>query len=687
MRKIPFFRKIQFKLTIAFLVPVAFIVILGYASFEKASEGIVKSYEESVNQTMQMMNQYLTLVLDTVQSNYKEYLNDDALTQFYKGLYDNDVTKRYTVPKQYTTDFHGLVTADAMISNIYVLADREESIGTGKLSGEKLYSEYFKTKQGAMVDADRYSYFVFGNKCEMDEMLGTDSSKYGARLVRYMNNAGTVLVVDISRECVENTLASLDGGFGSYTALVTCDGVEYIKTSGEMELSEGITGPENLFVETEFYQKALETEDGEGAQYVEYQGKRYLFLYSKLSGRSAMICSLIPEENIVARVADIKKISIVLVVVAAIAAIGMGCVIAGSYGKTINRMVRKIRKVGEGDLTVQISTRRKDEFLLLAEGITEMTTNMKALITNVTDASRELADAAEWVFGSSNTFIETSDGIKQAIKEIETGTSRLDTDSADCLEEMDTLSKKIGFVSENAGNISSLTNEAKTAVTSGMSSMDALNESAASTTQITEQVIDAIRELEEKSKAIGQIIKTINDIAEETNLLSLNASIEAARAGEAGKGFAVVAGEIKKLADESMTSSARIGEIVEEIVAKTGQVVEVAKRAEEVVRSQEEAVDRTAGSFEAIQEKVTSLMESLTQIEQNVCNMEQARANTLSAITSISAVSAETASGSTTVYTAAGKQTDTVEELQEAAGKLSTRAEELTDLLQKFKIE
>lgn len=680
MKKIPFFRRIQFKMTAAFLVPVVFIVILGYASFERASAGIVKSYEESVNQTMQMMNQYLTLVFDTVQSNYKEYLNDETLTQYYKGLYDSDTTKQYTVPKQYTTDFHGFVTTDAMISNIYVLSDNEPSIGTSTLTGDKIYSEYLTTPEGALVDSDRYSYFVFGNQSTIDEKLGTDGSKYGARLVRYMNGVGAILVVDISRNCVEDTLTSLDGGDDSYTALVTCDGMEYIKAASQ-------DAPATLFASTDFYQKAAQSEEMEGSEYVEYQGEKYLFLYAKIADRGATICSLIPEGNITARVSDIQRITVVLVILAAMAAIGMGTVMAGSYGKNINRMVKKLGKVGEGDLTVQITTKRKDEFLLLAEGITEMVTSMKALITNVTDASTELAEAAEWVSSSSNTFVETSDGIKEAVKEIETGTSRLDTDSAECLEEMDTLSEKIGFVSQNAANISAMTTEAEQAVDSGMSSMDALNQSAASTTEITEQVIAAIEELEEKSKSIGQIIKTINDIAEETNLLSLNASIEAARAGEAGRGFAVVAEEIKKLADESMESSAKIGQIVEEIVQGTGQVVTVATRAEDIVKEQESVVGYTTGAFQEISQKVASLMDSLTQIQQNVKNMESAKDNTLSAITNISAVSAETASGSATVNTAAGKQMKTALELEEASEKLSTRAEELTALLQKFKTE
>lgn len=273
---------------------------------------------------------------------------------------------------------------------------------------------------------------------------------------------------------------------------------------------------------------------------------------------------------------------------------------------------------------------------------------------------------------------------KNAISEIDEGVSRLDEDSAGCLGQMDKLSEKIGFVSSNAENISKMTNDAGRAIADGIHSMDALNESAVSTSRITAEVIEAIQGLEEKSKSIGQIIKTINEIAEETNLLSLNASIEAARAGEAGRGFAVVAEEIKKLADQSLQSSSEIERIVNEIVAGTGQVVTVAREAEDIVKSQETAVGETTQAFEQIDDKVASLMESLHQINENVANMETARETTLEAITSISAVSAQTASGSATVYGEAKKQENMVGELEEAAEMLSAKAEELAQMLQRF---
>ncbi|MDE7404506.1 MAG: hypothetical protein K2M81_05300, partial [Lachnospiraceae bacterium] len=83
-----FFRRIRFKLIASFFIPIVFIIILGVVSYQKASSQIISSYETSAEQTVGMMNQYLALAFDTVQTKYKEYLNDDTLKQFYRGLLD-----------------------------------------------------------------------------------------------------------------------------------------------------------------------------------------------------------------------------------------------------------------------------------------------------------------------------------------------------------------------------------------------------------------------------------------------------------------------------------------------------------------------------------------------------------------------------------------------------------------------
>ena len=678
---IPFWRRIRFKLITSFLIPVLFIIILGVVSYQKASTQIIASYETSADQTIDMINQYLTLVFDTVQSNYKSYLNEDSLLQFFKGLMDGDNVKHafvpMYVPKDYRDKFSHAVTTDALVSNIYFLSDTQQSIVTSQAAEEKLLTAYIQTHQGEMVKNDQYKFYLFGNQCPVDGQLSTDSGKYGARLARYVNNAGAIMIVDIDRNVIDDALSSLDAGPGSIVGFLTCDGGEYLSS-----LSEEAEGP--VFAGKPYVEEAFAGEEGNGFSYVE--DNKYLFLYSRLEGRDALICALVPRETIIGQTVDIQRFSMALVVLASLIAVLLGSMLARQYGGAIYDMIHKLKKISEGDLTVEVKTRRKDEFKLLAEGVTDMATHMKTLVTGLKDVNAELTGAVGGMTAASDSFLTSSRGIQTEISDMKQGIGKMDDESEDCMRQMDALSLRIGQVADNSGQINVLAKGAEQVIETGMDSVVRLKDSTGATITITSNIIDVIDNLEEKSRSIGMIIETINEIAEQTTLLSLNASIEAARAGNAGRGFAVVAMEIKKLADESIQSASQIARIVEEIEKNTKEASTVARQAEGIVDGQQQAVSLTTDSFDRIGRQVSELLDALGIINESVANMEEDRNATLTAISAISAVSAQTAAGSENVYTTAREQLKAVEELDKAAEILEKRAGELSGLLEVFRV-
>ena len=674
---IPLWKRIRFKLIFAFLIPVIFIIALGVVSYQKATTQIIATYRDSVDQTVSMMNQYLTLSFDTVQSSYKSYMNDDTLKKYLNGMYDNDASASFNTPNTYEDDFIKAVTTDALISNIYVLSDKEKTISTTKTAETGLLCAYLESAQGQILSADKAKYYLFGNQSELDAKLGTDASKYSVRLARYFSNAPAMLVIDFKPSVLENTLSSLDGGEGSLVGFVTCDGTEYLSS---------LSAPteDSAFVGKDYVTEAFASEEASGFSYVE--DDNYLFLYSKIGSRNAMICALIPQANIIGQTAEIKNISMILVIAASIVAILLGSVLAGQYGGSIYYFIRRLKKVSAGDLTIEVHSKRNDEFQLLAEGICDMINHMKLLVSGLKDVNEELSRAAYDMSAASQHFLTTSQDIQNQVGEMRQGIEKLDEGSEDCMQQMDSLSDTIGSVSTHSDQISELATGTASAIHTGIESVEHLKENTSSTIQITSSIVDTIEKLTEKSKAIGSITEAINEIAEQTNLLSLNASIEAARAGEAGRGFAVVAQEIQKLADQSLHSSGEISRIIEEIETTTEEATQVARQAESVVDDQNRAVNSTTDSFRQIDNKVEGLLKSLQQINDSVADMENQRNTTLSAISGISAVSAETAAGSSNVATAAEKQLAAIQELDKATSALAARSEELTTLLSRFQV-
>lgn len=676
---IPVHRRIATKLIIAFMVPVACIVVLGVVSYNKAADAIEENYRSSAAQTIDMMDRYLETAMDNVQADFRNNLVDDEFKGIFNGNFASDPIKESALRREWNTTLLKMPTSDEVYANVYVLYDRKEICITSTLvNKDGLYTEYKNSEQG-QVAGDKFTHFWFGNDCSVDESLGTDSSVYALRYAKWLTNK-SVVIADISYEYVMDILNTLDAGEGSYVGIVTnMDGQEVLSNLYEI--------PENpVFVGSAFYEEAMASEEESGSKEVKYNGEDYLFIYSKIPGQNATMCALVLNDTITAQAAEIGKITILVVILAVMVALALGILFASKMSSAIGYMCYKVQKVAGGDLTVRIKLHRKDEFKLLTDELGTMIKNMKHLITNVTTASDDLNIASDQVAESSRMFMQTSEGIQHAVSEIEQGVTKLDEDSADCLAQMDSLSEKIGAVTEGTGVIGGLAVETGESIKQGVESVSELTGTAQSTTEITTHVVEAIGVLETKTRSIGQIIGVINGIAEQTNLLSLNASIEAARAGDAGRGFSVVAEEIRKLADQSLGSAKQISKIVDEIIANMGEVVKVAKKAEDVVKLQEETVGNTTRSFEEMDGHVQNLVESLEDIKAGVNNMEEARAATLGAIESISAISAETSACSTNVSEMATKQMSAIHTLDEAASQLTARAEELTVLLQQFKI-
>lgn len=677
-RSVPVGRGIAFKLISSFLIPVVGIVILGTVSYQKASSALIANYQNSVEQTVDMMQQYISLILSSEKDEFKTYLTDSDMTGYIAGAIsaDNEGSTR----RDFQGKFRNKLAMDSKLASVMILLDNDRTIdkSDSQIAGD-LYSAYGATEQGSYVIENGAVWHVFGKNEEADASVTVDTGDYALRIAKRMGEQKGVMLINISSTYIKNALESLDPGEGGYVTLITSDGREFY---GNEE-----TAPENALVYgTDFYNAIMEGEDISGNMTISTNGQKYIVVYSKLSVGNVLAVGLIPEKNLLSQSDDIKKLSMVLTVAFAAIALLLGGLLSKSMSGTIQYILRQLRKVSQGDLTVHLTSKRKDELGLLCVGINDTVTHVKALIQDVNEVSTKLKDSAAYVSQAAGTFVETSQDIQNAVSEIEIGVNKLDSGSEDCLNQMDSLSDKITNVSDNTDEIGKLTSSTGYTINSGIESVQGLTESAKSTTEITQNVIRAIGELEDKSKSINKIVSAINDIAEQTNLLSLNASIEAARAGEAGKGFAVVAEEIRKLSDQCLDSAGQISDIVNEIVRQTEDVVGIAQQAAAVVSTQSGAVEDTTQSFKMIDKQVESLLKALATISNNVADMNSSRAETLEAIESISAVSAETAACSTTVYASAGSQLDAVKDLDKAAQELHDRSEMLAEILSTFTV-
>ncbi|MBP1754034.1 MAG: methyl-accepting chemotaxis sensory transducer [Firmicutes bacterium] len=677
-----FVDKIQFKLILAFMIPILCIIALGIISYNKAYHVIVSNYETSMMQTLDMTGQYYTFSLGAVESDLSEIYQSVPLRDYFKGVYSVSPTEELRI---YNTIRDGSMkdktNADPLIEDMYILTD-DKSFLTTKAKDDRLYTYYTQTDQGKAVLTDDNTYHWFGANSDMDETLDCDSNVYALRLARHLKKTNAILIADINRDAIMSILNRLDMGEGSYLALVTWDGVEIQPEKKDSNEKIG----HNIFYGQNYFQKALSSEKTTFSEYVELNNESYLFISNKIGETGLVVCTLIPKENIISQVSKIKSITLLIVLFACAISVVICSLIAGGIGSTIRYMKKQLDRVSKGDLTVEIKSKRRDEFASLAQDITNMILSMKELILKVNEVGKELVLTIDFLANTSKTFVGTTNNIRSAVGEIEAGIIQLDENSEDCLGQMLTLSDKISLVHENTNRISEITNSTGQAISIGIQTMDDLNTKAKDTTLITNRVIDTIKLLETKTKKIGNIVGVMNEISGQTNLLSLNASIESARVGAAGRGFAVIASEIRNLSDSSLKSSNQIQNIINEIVQNINEVVETAKEAEVIVQLQKVAVNNTSQSFNLMDRQIEEMITETKEIKENVKNMEQARMTTEEAIQSISAVSEETTACSDTVNTTVNDQLNTVSQVDDTIHKLLKDAEILEEAINRFVI-
>ncbi len=682
--KVKFFSSLRFALNAAFMVPIVFIIILGVVSFQKASSGIQNNYKNATVEAIDMAAEYMRFGFEAVEATSIQYLSDDTISKYLMN--NDDILEQSKRRNAITNTFMAKQSTDEFIKDIYLITDKTYSIGTsGKLFDEGVFAKTKDTEIGKYLLENKY-LCVWDGQDEYFDTLFEDSSKdYSMRILRRVNPY-TYLFIELKAETVNNILANLNFDKSGYLGLVTPDNREIIDLSKKGDDAAALEeiGAEPVFVNETFYQEALSSEEASGSKFVDYKGASYLFMYSKIGTTGSTLCALMPKATINSQADSIKVVTYIIVILAIIVAIATSFLLSTSISRTITGINKTLQKAATGDLTVQFHSKRKNEFHILIEEIQLTFNKMKELIQQVKELSSEVSVSSESVSKTSAVFLKSTEDISTAMNEIEQGINQQAKDAEECLLQMDNLSQKIELVSENTKEIGQIADSTKNSIKHGTVITEELNQQTQSTIETTTQIITEIEKLAVKSSSINKIINVINDIANQTNLLSLNASIEAARAGEHGKGFAVVASEIRTLAEQSKNSVNDIKKIIGSIQEDTENAVEIAKKAEKVMKLQENAVKNTTDSYQDIDESVEKLVVFLKYITDNVGNIEAARVSTLAAIENISAVLEEIAASTNNVNQTSTDQLSSVETLNESAGKLNKNAGHLVNEVEKF---
>jgi len=696
---------IRNKIFVCFLVPIVCMVIVGVAAYRKSSDGMQEKFRESTEQTMKMLGEYVEMSNSFVETEALKYSMDAELNNWALGMLDDDMNAMADIVKLTKTNMTSSQKSNGFISNIHIIPVAEKKIMTtrkakdvGSTDPDGFLEEYIAD----VPSNGKYPQKWIDNHAVLDANLGISQDDYILSYELYSQNKKYIVVIDISAEFYETFFEGIDLGEGSVVGLVTDNGRELLYEAIEEGDKSAITEGEAVFFGQDFYTAILpvETEGEEedkdeeeeevvlhGSAEVKYNGKDYIFIYNRLEENNSTVCALVPMKVVTGQAESIKTLTVGLVVAAIIIAGLIGVGIASGIQNNMKRIAKRFGEVANGDLTVTVTAKGRDEFVGLAQSATNMIYNNKKLVAKVNQSTSDLEVSANEVKAASDIISGYSEDITRAIGGINEGMERQSRYAVACVEKTDALSRDIREVSDTVEKVEVLVSNTESMIESGMTMIQQLGESAQETTSITSQVGSSVEALKKETGIINQFVEMITDISEQTNLLSLNASIEAARAGEAGRGFAVVAEEIRKLADSSAKAAGNIQDNVMNITRQTESTMADAKRAEEKVAAQSVVVEKVVSIFQDMNAQMEELVGGLNAIVESTGKADAERKETLASVKNISDIIEESAGSVRDVNGVTEKLLQNVENLNKVSDTLNVNMEDLKAEISAFKTE
>ncbi len=578
----------------------------------------------------------------------------DVISEEYQKMYDDidPFFRRYLDAYGYYDIFLVCAVHGHVIYTVAKESDLGANLGTGSLSNSRLAQLWKKVKVDRKVTMVDYSNY---------EPSGEPAMFVGAPVLDDKREVYAVVALQLSTKQINAIMQERTGlGDSGETYLVGEDLL--MRSDSRFENTSTILEKK---VDTIASQNALQ--DKPGTDIIkDYRGVDVLSSYSHVGLNELLgtdfewaIISEIDKSEAFSAVTRLAIWIICIGVSIGILVIFVGYFAARTIAKPLTNISEQVVKVSEGDLTIDIpSENRADEVGILAQALRSMVENLREQTREIMEGANVLASSASEISTSVTQFASSA-------TETATAVSQTTTTVEELTQTAQLSSQKAKNVSENAREVAQISQIGEKSTEDTIEGMNHIREQM-------ESIADSVVGLSEQSQDISDIIATVDDLTEQSNLLSVNASIEAAKAGEQGKGFAVVAEAIKNLAEQSKQATAQVRTILNDIQKATSAAVMVTEQGSKAV---EVGVEQSIEAGAAIRKLTDSVVEASQAATQIVASSQQQ-------LVGVDQVS----SAMESIKLASEQNVDSAEQLKTAAQNLNELGQRLKHLVEQYKV-
>lgn len=650
---------IRKKLILAFvfilLVPS---VLIGLISYKSAQSELEKSMLQTAQESVQLINSSIKTQLEPIKEDV-EYFAQTAKTANAK-VEAQDLEKIMMKFNQYIQTkpsaqaiYIGFNTGDMIISPMSV--DLPEDYDPRDRPWYTLAME----NKGEVVITDPY--------------IDADTNEISVTFAKVLNDGTGVVAVDIDINSLSELTSNVKVGSEGYVTII--DKTQTYLIHPTMQ-GEKVTGNwvGNLF----------ESKKGNFSYQIDGTDKQMDFTTNELTGWKIAGTMYSSETKDVAN--GILLDTLIVIFTSFIIGGIIIIVIIRSILQPIRKLIHTSDQISNGDLGIEIDTNSNDEIGKLSKSFHVMVENLRHVITNLQSASERVSSSSEELIASADQTTTGTKQVTEAIQEVAAGAEQQTLKIEENNKALEEVLQGVLRITSSSQSVSGLAQETLGEAAIGgkyvKNSLEQMKFIHASVLESNK----VIQSLSNRSHEIGKILDAISEIANQTNLLALNAAIEAARAGEHGKGFAVVADEVRKLAEQSQQSAGQISALISSIQQDTNQSVEVM---DEVSKNAEQGLAisiETSEKFDLIMNRMNMMTPQIDEVSAVVQEITAAVQEVSASANELAVIAKESSATSEEVAATTEEQLASMEEITMASKSLTDMAEELQLIIDRFKV-